>query len=97
MTKLSRSECTVDIGGNVSLCDLHGDNGDKPCCQVYLRDNKQACYKEDFTLAGKIKNQNKKNREQLFAAVSRLFLCLRLFSKGQEIFKNKLFVNKPAY
>lgn len=52
MTKLSRSECTVDIGGNVSLCDLHGDNGDKPCCQVYLRDNKQACYKEDFTLAG---------------------------------------------
>ena len=57
MTNLSRSECTVDIGGNVSLCDLHGD---KPCCQIYLRDNKQACYKEDFTLSGKIKNQNKK-------------------------------------
>lgn len=26
-------------------------------CQIYLRDNKQACYKEDFTLAGKIKTK----------------------------------------
>lgn len=76
MTKLSRSECTVDIGGNVSLCDLHGD---KPCCQVYLRDNKQACYKEDFTLAGKIKNQNKKSGTAFHSCIPIIFMPAPFF------------------
>ena len=90
MTKLSRSECTVDIGGNVSLCDLHGD---KPCCQVYLRDNKKACYKEDFTLAGQIKTKIGNSFSQLYPDyfyTCAFFLRVRKFSN-----KNFLSISPP--
>ena len=48
-------------------------------CQIYLRDNKQACYKEDFTLAGKIKNQNKKSGTAFHSCIPIIFMPAPFF------------------